>query len=108
MLEIKSFYKECEDMFEEYLEEAKSKLKKENEKYNELQKKLYKILDENENLVWILEDQTENRVLSNRECKSLAKLVEIYFDMQEIEEKEIFFLGGRELYCYLKNMGILN
>lgn len=91
MLEIKSFYKEYEDVFEEYLDEVKILLRKKNQKYIKLRDKFHKILDENENLVWILEGQTEGRNLSNKECTALAKLVQIYYDMQSIEEKEIFF-----------------
>lgn len=108
MLEIKSFYKEYEDMFEEYLDDIKRILKKKNQKYIESQEKYHKILDENENLVWVLEGQTENRNLSNKECKALSKLVEIYYDMQSIEEKEIFFLGGKEAYFFFKKIGILS
>lgn len=107
MLEIKSFYKEYEDMFEEYLEDFKRILRKKNQKYIKLQEKYHKILDENENLVWILEGQTENRNLSNKECIALAKLVQIYYNMQSIEEKEIFFLGGKEVYYFFKKIGIL-
>ncbi len=55
MLEIKSFHKEYEDMFEEYLDDVKRILRKKNQKYINLQEKYHKILDENENLVWILE-----------------------------------------------------
>ena len=107
MLEIKSFYKEYEDMFEEYLEDVKRILRKKNQKYIKLQEKYHKILDENENLVWILEGQTENRNLSNKECIALAKLVQIYYNMQSIEEKEISFLGGKEVYYFFKKLGIL-
>ena len=107
MLEIKSFYKEYEDMFEEYLEDVKRILRKKNQKYIKLQEKYHKILDENENLVWILEGQTENRNLSNKECIALSKLVQIYYNMQSIEEKEIFFLGGKEVYYFFKKIGIL-
>ena len=107
MLEIKSFYKEYEDMFEEYLDEVKILLRKKNQKYIKLRKKFHKILDENENLVWILEGQTEGRNLSNKECIALAKLVQIYYDMQSIEEKEIFFLGGKDAYYFFKKIGIL-
>lgn len=81
MLEIKSFHKEYENMFEEYLDDVKRILRKKNQKYINLQEKYHKILDENENLVWILEGQTENRNLSNKECTALSKLVEIYYDM---------------------------
>ena len=107
MLEIKSFYKEYEDMFEEYLEDVKRILRKKNQKYIKLQEKYHKILDENENLVWILEGQTENRNLSNKECITLAKLVQIYYNMQSIEEKEIFFLGCKEAYFLFKKIGVL-
>ena len=107
MLEIKSFYKEYEDMFEEYLEDVKRILRRKNQKYIKLQEKYHKILDENENLVWILEGQTENRNLSNKECITLAKLVQIYYNMQSIEEKEIFFLGGKDAYYFFKKIGIL-
>lgn len=107
MLEIKSFYKEYEDMFEEYLDDVRRILRKKNEKYIKLQEKYHKILDENENLVWVLEGQTEGRNLSNKECSALAKLVQIYYDMQSIEEKEIFFLGGKEAYFFFKKIGIL-
>lgn len=37
----------------------------------------------------------------------LSKLVQIFYDMKEIEAKELFFLGGNEAYFYFKNMGIL-
>ena len=107
MLEIKSFYKEYEDMFEEYLEDVKRILRKKNQKYIKLQEKYHKILDENENLVWILEGQTETRNLSNKECIALSKLVKIYYNIQSIEAKEIFFLGGKEVYYFFKKIGIL-
>ena len=97
MLEIKSFYKEYEDMFEEYLDDVKRILRKKNQQYIKLQEKYNKIL----------EGQTEGRNLSNKECVALAKLVQIYYDMQSIEEKEIFFLGGKEAYFFFKKIGIL-
>lgn len=94
-------------MFEEYLKDLKRILRNNNEKYIKLQEKFHKILDENENLVWILEGQTENRNLSNKECVALSKLVEIYEDMHSIEEREIFFLGGKDAYFFFKKIGIL-
>lgn len=107
MEKVESFYKEYEDLFEEYLDNVRRNLRNNNEEYIELQKEYHKILDENENLVWVLEGQTEGRNLSNKECSALAKLVQIYYDMQSIEEKEIFFLGGKEAYFFFKKIGIL-
>ena len=107
MLEIKSFYKEYEDMFEEYLDDVKRILRKKNQQYIKLQEKYNKILDENENLIWILEGDIKNRTLSNDECFDLSKLVKIHYDIHSIEEKEIFFLGGKEVYFFFKKLGIL-
>ena len=107
MEKIETFYEEYEDMFEEYLEDIRRNLRNNNEEYIKLQNEFHKILDKNENLVWILEGQTENRNLSNKECIALAKLVQIYYDMQSIEEKEIFFLGCKEAYFLFKKIGVL-
>lgn len=107
MENVESFYKEYEDMFEEYLESSKKYLKNNNEKYAKLKNEYDKILEQNENLTWVLEGNIKDRNLSNEECFALSKLVQIYYDMQSIEEQEIFFLGGREIYFYLKKIGIL-
>ena len=64
-------------------------------------------MDENENLVWVLEGDIKDRNLSNEECFALSKLVEIYTDIQSIEEKEIFFLGCKEAYFLFKKIGVL-
>ena len=107
MEKIENFYKEYEDMFEEYLENSRRYLKDNNEKYAELQTEYNKILEQNENLTWVLEGDIKDRVLSNEECFALSKLVQIYYDMQSIEEQEIFFLGGKESYFFFKKIGIL-
>ena len=107
MEKIETFYKEYEDMFEEYLEDIKRNLRNNNEEYIKLHKEFHNILDTNENLVWILEGDIKDRNLSNEECFALSKLVQIYYDMQLIEEREIFFLGGKEAYFLFKKIGVL-
>jgi len=107
MEKVESFYKEYEDLFEEYLDNVRRNLKNNNEKYIELQKEYNKILDENENLIWVLEGDIKDRTLSNDECFILSKLVKIHYDIHSIEEKEIFFLGGKEAYFFFKKLGIL-
>ena len=100
MEKVESFYKEYEDNF-------KRNLRNNNEEYIELQKEYHKILDENENLIWVLEGDIKDRTLSNDECFALSKLVKIHYDIHSIEEKEIFFLGGKESYFFFKKIGIL-
>lgn len=107
MCEFKNFYKEYEDMFDEYLEKIFGNLKNKNEKYKKLYQEYHELLNKNENLSWVLEGKNEGRNLNNYECKMLSKLVQIFYDMKEIEAKELFFLGGNEAYFYFKNMGIL-
>ena len=92
MGKVENFYTEYEDMFEEYIK---------------LQKEFHETLDKNENLVFVLEGEITNRNLSNDECFALSKLVKIYYDMQSIEEKEIFFLGSKEAYFFFKKIGII-
>ena len=103
----KTFYKEYDDMLEQYLEDSIIKLKRTNKKYKRLHEDFCKILDENENLAWVLEGEIKDRTLSNNECFALSKLVKIYFAMQAIEEKEFFFLGGKEIYFLFKKIGAL-
>jgi len=107
MEKLEGFYKEYEDMLEEYLEYSRKYLKENNEKYSKLRKEYDKILEQNDNLVWVLEGNIKDRNLSNEECFSLAKLVQLYYDMQSIEEQEIFFLGGKEVYYFFKRLGII-
>ena len=107
MEKIETFYEEYEDMFEEYLEDIRRNLRNTNKEYIKLQKEFHKFMDENENLVWVLEGDIKDRNLSNDECFALSKLVQIYYDMQSIEEKEIFFLGGKEVYFLFKKMKVL-
>lgn len=107
MEKVESVYKEYEDLFEEYLYNVRRNLKNNNEEYIELQKEYHKILDENENLIWVLEGDIKDRTLSNYECFALSKLVKIHYDIHSIEEKEIFFLGGKEAYLFFKKIGIL-
>lgn len=37
----------------------------------------------------------------------LQKLVALYMGICDIEEKEIFLLGGKEMYFYLKDVGLI-
>lgn len=107
MEKVESFYKKYEDMFDEYLENVRRELRNNNEKYIELQKEYHKISEKNENLIWVLEGDVKDRNLSNDECFALSKLVKIHYDIHSIEEKEIFFLVGKEAYFFFKKLGIL-
>ncbi len=88
------------------IEVTKEELKNNNLKYKNLKENFYKILNEFPNLQLIFEEQMELN-LTKTESKMLQKLVSIYMQISNIEEKEIFILGGKEMYIYLKELGLI-
>ena len=91
----------------EAIEERKIDLINSNNNYKKLKREFDNIMNKYPNLQLILEEDRE-MILNRNECKMLQKLVAIYMDICDLEEKEIFLLGGKEMYFYLKNTGIIN
>ena len=90
----------------EAIEERKIDLINRNENYKNLKEKFNDIMNKYTNLQLIFEDDREI-ILDETECKMLQKLVAIYMDICDLEEKEIFLLGGKEMYFYLKDVGLI-
>ena len=94
-------------LYEMYLREAideqRFSLLNKNENYKKLKDKFHKILEKYPNLELILE-KYRKLILDETECKMLQELAAIYMDILDIEEKEIFLLGGKEMYFYLKDI----
>lgn len=89
----------------EAIEERKTDLINRNEEYKNLREKFNDIMNKYPNLQFILEDR--EMILNETECKMLQKLVKIYIEICDFEEKEIFLLGGKEMYFYLKDTGVI-
>ena len=81
----------------EAIEERKTALLNINNEYKKLRKKLDAIFNEYPNLQYILEEN-ERLILNETECKMLQKLITIHMDIRDFEEKEIFLLGGKEMF----------
>ena len=90
----------------EAIEERKTALLNKNTEYKKLRKKLDDIFNEYPNLQYILEEN-ERLILNETECKMLQKLITIHMDIRDFEEKEIFLLGGKEMFLYLKDVGLI-
>lgn len=92
--------------FSELIDTARIELKNNNSDYKELQNKVNEIMEKYPNLQLLFED---DRVMSlnEEECKMLQKLVSLYLQISEYEDRKIFFLGARENYFYFKNLGII-
>lgn len=88
------------------IEDMKQELKNKNFKYKKLKEEFFEILDKFPNLQLIFEEQMELN-LTKTECKMLQKLISIYMQISNIEEKEIFILGGKEMHNYLKELDLI-
>ncbi len=89
----------------EAIEERKADLINRNEDYKNLREKFNDIMNKYPNLQLILEDR--EMILNETECKMLQELAKIYMEICDFEEKEIFLLGGKEMYFYLKDTGVI-
>lgn len=92
--------------FNELIDTARVELKKYNSEYKELRNKVNEIMEKYPKLQLLFEDDRVMN-LNEEECKKLQKLVSLYLQMSEYEDRKIFFLGARENYFYFKNLGII-
>ena len=53
-------------------------------------------------------DEGKIEELTKEELKALRKVIDLNNKIEGLEEKEIFKLGMKENYIYLKNMDMLN
>ena len=87
----------------ELIDSARVELKKNNMTYKNLTKEISKIMEEFPNIQSLLENDLVTN-LNENECKNLQKISTL---ISNFEEQRIFFLGGRELYFYLKKMNLI-
>ena len=90
----------------EAIEERRIDLLDKNLEYKKLRNEFDKIMNEYPKLQNLLEENIRVS-LDEDECQMLQKLINIYMNMQDYEEKEIFLLGGKEMYFYLKDVGLI-
>ena len=90
----------------ELIDSARVKLKKNNMAYKDLTKEISKIMEEFPNIQSLFENDLVTN-LNENECKNLQKIFTLYLQISNFEEQRIFFLGGRELYFYLKKMNLI-
>ena len=93
-------------LYEMYLNEAiEERITDLINRNEELREKFNDIMNKYPNLQFILEDR--EMILNETECKMLQELAKIYMEICDFEEKEIFLLGGKEMYFYLKDTGVI-
>ena len=90
----------------ECMENAKLDLKKNNDEYKDISRKIEKIKEKYPNIRGILEDEKVTQ-MSALECSELVNCINLYRDLLRIEQNEIFFLGGRWCFEYLRRIGVV-
>lgn len=102
----KTFFDEYTDDFLDYLETNRMKIVRENAEYKELENQIKNIKAENPNVRTFLEER-EAVPLTDVEQNSVLDILEIQGKMDNIEMKEVFKLGGREMFVFIKQMKLL-
>lgn len=105
--EIKSFWENNNDEFFDWIEEIRQHLSETNKEYKNIRNKIYDIMDKNRNIQKILDDDTIEEGLTLKECREFSRLIILYYDLQNILEKEMYFKGGMDTYYYFRRIGIL-
>ena len=105
---MKNFYIYNTDSFElqEAINEVRFRLEKYDFEYKKLLKKITKIKDKHPNLREVLDDEMSIK-LSEKDCKMLQEIIDLYLEMRRLEYREMLFWGAKENYFYLKKLGIL-
>ncbi len=105
---LKPFIEEYNDDFYESIEDLRQYLNKNNKKYKDIKDKIHKIMDRNLNIQKLLDEVISEDGLTSGECKDLSQIIVLYYNLQDILEKEIYFKGCMDAYYYFKRIGIIN
>ena len=105
-MEEKRLYDVNSIEFNELFDTARIELKNDDLEYQDLENQVNEIMDKYPRIHSLFEnDEVTN--LNEEECKMLQKLISLYLQMSNFEERKIFFLGARENYFYFKNMNLI-
>ena len=91
---------------QEAINDVRFRLEKYNFEYKKLLKQVNKIKDNYPNLRAVLDDEKCIK-LSEKDCKMLQEIIDLYLEMRYLEYREMIFLGAKENYFYLKKLRIL-
>ena len=105
---LKPFIEEYNDDFYESIEDIRQYLNRHNKIYKNIKDKIHKIMDKNINIQKLLDETYLENGLSAEECKDLSQVIVLYYNLQDIIEKEIYFKGGMDSYYYFKRIGIIS
>lgn len=107
MEEIKTFFESIDSEFWTYLESNAYEIGKKYDEYNSCLKEINELFEFHPNLEKVIDDE-EIVELTKEDVKALIELKGLYYKKNFMDMKNIFFLGGQNLYYYLKKINVIN
>lgn len=81
-------------------------LKKNNAEYKQISEKIEDLKEKYPTIRNFLEDEKSSK-LSHEESKAFLEIISLYRKLISLEQYEVFLLGGRECFGYLKRIKVL-
>ena len=92
--------------FNKYISDMFIELKKNNLNYKEKLNEVEDILDKYPRLRKVIESDFVTE-LNKEECNALIEVQALQLVINDIESKEMFFIGAKEAYYYFKRISII-
>lgn len=104
-----TFAEYCEESFSEYSSAIFVNMKKTNKEYMKLCKEREKLKEDNPKLKMIIEgfEVPKMTKITRKDVYDLRNYVDIIYKIHYLEYREMFFMGKKEEFYSLKNMGII-
>ena len=104
---FESYFESDEGNLWSYIENKTYHLSDEDEEYQQILQKIEDILDEHPKLRDVFENNKSSD-LSKSDAEALNELKTLYLNKRDIDLRNTFYVGGKNLYYYLKQMKIID
>ena len=104
---FESYFESDEGNLWSYIENKTYHLSDEDEEYQQILQKIEDILDEHPKLRDVFENN-KYFDLSQSDAEALNELQTLYLNKRDIDLRNAFYVGGKNLYYYLKQMKIID
>ncbi len=94
------------NIFEEYLSSVTAKLRRENEKYRVIQSEIEELYEKYPKVLDVF-DMEKSAELSEQECATLIKVMELKNKLTDMEMQSVYLRGCYDSAGYMKKAGIL-
>lgn len=102
-----TFYEYADKEFDKYIADILYTLNTTSEEYKKIKEEQMKITRENPKISKILYDK-DIEVLTEDELCLLLNVLDYEENMRMLEEKELFYRGGKEAFLFFIKSGIIN